>query len=212
MTIVYASTTNPGKLREFLHAAAEANSSDFVIEPLPAIREIAPPEENGETFEANSILKAVYYSRFTKGLVFADDSGLEVDALGRAPGVRSARIASEHATDAENNALVLKQLETVSDRAARFVCVISLARDGRVLHSSRGTVEGELLREPRGRNGFGYDPLFFCHAVGKTLAEATQDEKFQVSHRGNALRALFEWLKRNQGNFVTGNAGTEPGT
>jgi XTP/dITP diphosphohydrolase len=211
MTILYASTTNAGKLREFLHAAAEANTSDFAIELLPGIRDIVPPEENGETFEANSVLKAVYYSRFTKGLVFADDSGLVVDALGGAPGVRSARFAGEHATDAENNALVLKQLETVSDRRARFVCVISLAQDGRVLHTSRGTVEGELLREPRGRNGFGYDPLFFCHAVAKTLAEATQEEKFQVSHRGNALRVLFEWLKRNQASFVTGNSGTEPG-
>jgi len=194
MTLLYACTTNAGKLREFLHAAAEPGIHDFAIEALPGIHDIAPPEENGRSFEENSILKAVYYSQLTGDLVFADDSGLEIDALGGAPGVRSARFAGEHASDAQNNALALKRLETVSDRRARFVSVISLARRGHVMHTTRGTVEGEMLREPRGHNGFGYDPLFFCPALGKTLAEASQDEKFQVSHRGNALRDLFEWL------------------
>jgi XTP/dITP diphosphohydrolase len=194
MTLLYACTTNAGKLREFLHAAAGPGVHDFVIEALPGIRDIAPPEENGRSFEENSILKAVYYSQLTGDLVFADDSGLEIDALGGAPGVRSARFAGEHASDAQNNALALKRLETVSDRRARFVSVISLARGGHVMHTTRGTVEGEMLRDPRGHNGFGYDPLFFCPALGKTLAEASQDEKFQVSHRGNALRDLFEWL------------------
>lgn len=194
MTLLYTCTTNAGKLREFLHAAAEPGIHDFAIEALPGIHDIAPPEENGRSFEENSILKAVYYSQLTGDLVFADDSGLEIDALGGAPGVRSARFAGEHATDAENNALALERLESVSDRRARFVSVISLAQAGRVSHTTRGAVEGEMLREPRGHNGFGYDPLFFCPALGKTLAEASQDEKFQVSHRGNALRALFEWL------------------
>jgi XTP/dITP diphosphohydrolase len=194
MTVLYACTTNAGKLREFLHAAALSGIHGFMIESLPGIRSIAPPEENGQTFEENSRLKALYYSRFADGLVFADDSGLEVDALHGAPGVRSARYAGEHAADAENNALVLDRLKAASDRRARFVCVISLAQTGRVLDTVRGVVEGEMLREPRGSNGFGYDPLFFCPAVGKTLAEASEDEKFQVSHRGNALRALFERL------------------
>jgi XTP/dITP diphosphohydrolase len=194
MTLLYACTTNAGKLREFLHAAAGTGIHDFTIEALPGIRGIAPPEENGLSFEENSNLKAAYYSQLTRNLVFADDSGLVIDALGGDPGVRSARFAGEHATDAENNALVLKHLETVSNRGARFVSVISLAQGGRVIHTTRGAVEGEMLREPRGHNGFGYDPLFFCPALGKTLAEAGQDEKFQVSHRGNALRALFEWL------------------
>jgi XTP/dITP diphosphohydrolase len=195
MTILYACTSNAGKLREFLHAAAVSGIYGFAIETLPGIRTIVPPEENGETFEDNSRLKALYYSRFTDGFVFADDSGLEVDALQGAPGVRSARYAGEHATDAQNNALLLERLDAASDRTGRFVCVISLAHKGRVLHTVRGSVEGEMLREPRGSNGFGYDPLFFCPAIGKTLAEATEDEKFKVSHRGNALRALFERLK-----------------
>lgn len=194
MTVLYACTTNEGKLREFLHAATVSGIAGYAIEALSGIRSIAPPEENGETFEENSRLKAVYYSRFTDGLVFADDSGLEVDALHGAPGIRSARYAGEHATDAQNNALVLERLDSAPDRTARFVCIISLAQKGQILYTARGVVEGEMLREPRGRNGFGYDPLFFCPAIGKTLAEAGEDEKFQVSHRGNALRALFERL------------------
>jgi XTP/dITP diphosphohydrolase len=194
MTVLYACTTNTGKLREFLHTAPLSSKHRFTIEPLPDIRSIAPPEENGDTFEENSKLKALYYSGFTENLVFADDSGLEVDALHGAPGVRSARYAGEHATDAQNNALLLDRLEAASDRSARFVCVISLAQNGRILHTTRGVVEGVMLHEQRGHNGFGYDPLFFCPAVGKTLAEATEDEKFQVSHRGNALRALIEKL------------------
>jgi XTP/dITP diphosphohydrolase len=194
MKVLYACTTNAGKLREFLHAAAASRVSGYTIEGLSGIRSIAAPEEDGETFEENSRLKAVYYSRFTDDWVFADDSGLEVDALQGAPGIRSARYAGDHATDAQNNALLLERMDTASERTARFVCVISLAHKGRVLHTVRGSVEGEILREPRGRNGFGYDPLFFCPAIGKTLAEATEDEKLIVSHRGNALRALFERL------------------
>lgn len=196
MTVLYACTSNAGKMREFLHAASQSDIPDFAIQALPAIGSIRPPEEDGATFEENSIIKATYYSQFIAGLVFADDSGLEVDALNGAPGVRSARFAGLHATDAQNNALLLKRLEAVSHRAARFVSTISLAQNGRVLHTSRGTVEGEMLREARGENGFGYDPMFFCPALGKTLAEANQDEKFRVSHRGRALRALLDWLRR----------------
>jgi XTP/dITP diphosphohydrolase len=196
MRVLYACTTNAGKLREFLQAASDVEK--FAIEPLPRIREIAPPAETGLSFEENSRLKAIYYSGFADELVFADDSGLEIVALGGAPGVHSARFAGEHATDAENNALALQKLGSAADRRARFVCVISLAHRGRVLHSAQGVVEGEMLNEPAGMNGFGYDPLFFCPALGKTLAEADNFEKFQVSHRGRAFRALLEWLRSQQ--------------
>lgn len=192
MKVLYACTTNAGKLREFLDAASDIQQ--FAIESLPRIGEIPPPAETGLTFDDNSRLKAIYYSGFTNELVFADDSGLQIDALGGEPGVRSARFAGEHATDAENNALVLKKLESATDRRARFVCVISLAQSGRVLHSTHGVVEGEMLNKPEGANGFGYDPLFFCPVLGKTLAEADNSEKFQVSHRGRAFRALLDWL------------------
>jgi XTP/dITP diphosphohydrolase len=191
--VLYACTSNPGKLREFLHAS-EQDSAPLGIEPLPGLSAIIPPAETGDTFEANSALKAVYYSRFHPGLIFADDSGLEVDALNGRPGVLSARYAGEHSTDAENNALLLRELNGIKQRKARFVSVVSLAKSGQLILSTRGTVEGEMLTAPRGNNGFGYDPLFFCYSLGKTLAEASEGEKFAVSHRGNAVRALLQWI------------------
>ena len=192
--IVYACSTNPGKLREFRLAAREFGAGNIVIEPLPGREKIDPPEETGATFEENAALKAAYYSGFTSELVFADDSGLEVDALDGAPGVYSARYAGPDATDADNNELLLQQLKAAEDRSARFVCVIAVAHKGRVLETFRGTVEGSILYQPRGHGGFGYDPLFFYPPFGQTLAEATPEAKFSVSHRGKALRAMMQWL------------------
>ncbi len=177
-----------------MQAAQQLHLAHLQIEPLPELNTIPAPEETGTTFEENSCIKAVAYSRYTDQFALADDSGLEVDALGGAPGVWSARYAGEHASDAENNALLLENLKGRTDRRARFVSVISLAQAGSLIHAARGTVEGEILSEPRGQNGFGYDPLFFCSALGKTLAEADAAEKFQVSHRGSALRSLFQWM------------------
>src|SRR5690348_13053420 len=194
--VLYACTSNPGKLREFMQAAEQVRVQ-IRIEPLPGLSAVIPPAETGDTFEANSALKAVYYSQFHPGLVFADDSGLEVDALSGRPGVRSARFAGEHSTDAQNNALLLRELNGIKQREARFVSVVSLATSGRLISSTRGTVEGEMLSAPRGNHGFGYDPLFFCYSLGKTLAEASDGEKFAVSHRGNAMRALFRWIEEH---------------
>jgi XTP/dITP diphosphohydrolase len=184
---LWCATTNPGKLREFRLAGAD-------VEALPAMRDIPPSPEDGATFEENAAQKAVYYSGFTEGLLFADDSGLEVDALNGAPGVYSARYAGEHAGDAANNALLLERLEHHSDRTARFVCVIALAENGRLIRTFRGTVEGEILRAPRGDGGFGYDPLFFYPPFGQTLAEIPAENKYAVSHRGHALREMLEWV------------------
>jgi XTP/dITP diphosphohydrolase len=191
--ILYACSSNPGKLKDFALAACPA-----AIEPLPGLSAIQAPEETGSTFEENARLKARYYSRFTPELVFADDSGIEVDALRGAPGVRSARYAGPSATDAENNSLLLRNLETASDRCARFICVITLARAGVVLGTFGGVVEGEILRAPRGFGGFGYDPLFFYSPFGCAFAELTPEKKFSVSHRGKALRALCEFLSQEK--------------
>src|SRR5690242_13768232 len=150
--LVYASTKNRGKLREFLEAARQAGLRDLQIQALPRITEIPQPEETGSTFEQNAVLKACYYSQFTDGLVFADDSGLAVDSLHGEPGVRSARYAGEAATDAENNALLLRNLSAVTDRSARFICVIALARAGQVLGTAYGSVEGEILQHERGED------------------------------------------------------------
>ena len=199
--ILYACSTNPGKLKEFALAARSLQVPDLVIEPLPQLGVVPAPEENAESFEGNAESKAIYYSAFTPELVFADDSGLEVDALGGAPGVRSARYAGPDATDEANNKLLLRSLGSATERAARFVCVIALARRGEVLQTFRGAVEGEILHSPRGANGFGYDPLFYYPPFDCSFAELAPEQKFAVSHRGNALRALFASL--TQENFQT---------
>jgi XTP/dITP diphosphohydrolase len=196
--VLFACSTNQGKLREFTRAAIDFADSEYLIEPLPHIGEIAVPDETGSTFEDNAVLKARYYSGFTSGLVFSDDSGLEVEALGGEPGVHSARFSGAGASDRANNDLLLRRLSDVKDRSARFVCVIALARAGRSLQIFRGEVNGRIQREPRGKNGFGYDPLFFYPPFGKSFAEVGPEEKFQVSHRGKALRNLFEYLLSNK--------------
>jgi XTP/dITP diphosphohydrolase len=188
---IYCATGNPGKLREF-RLAAEILGID--IEPLPNIKSIPAPEETGATFEDNARLKAEYYSRFAPGPLFADDSGIAVDALNGAPGVYSARYAGVHASDGENNRLLLERLAGITDRSARFVCVIVLAEAGRTLQTFRGEVEGEILRAARGPAGFGYDPLFYFTPFGCSFGEVDGPRKFEVSHRGNALRALLGYL------------------
>ena len=193
--ILRCATSNPGKLREFHMAAEHWGYPQIDIQPLERMKEIEPPEENGATFEENAVAKARYYSRFAEEPVFADDSGLEVDALGGAPGVYSARFAGPDATDAANNALLLEKLKDVpaAKRTARFVCVIALAHRGRLLGSFRGAVEGLIIDDARGPNGFGYDPLFFHPPFDCTFGEAPNERKLSVSHRGQALRQLLAY-------------------
>jgi XTP/dITP diphosphohydrolase len=188
---IWCASGNAGKLREFRLAGQLLRVG---VEPLPDLKSIAAPEETGVTFEENACLKAAYYSRFAPGLLFADDSGLAVDALAGAPGVYSARYAGEHATDEDNNRLLLERLGGNSNRAARFVCVIALAKDGEIVKSFRGEVEGQMLHEARGPGGFGYDPLFFYPPFGCSFGEVDDEKKFSVSHRGNAVRAMLEHL------------------
>jgi XTP/dITP diphosphohydrolase len=199
---LYAATTSQGKLRDF-RTAAEAHG--LMIEPLPELETIPAPEENGLTFAANATLKAVYYSRFAPGeWVLADDSGLEVDALDGAPGVRSARFAADAGVvdspdanaDVWNNLELLLRLAGVppEQRTARYRCVLAAARDGVVLHTAEGTVEGLILESPRGTGGFGYDPLFYLPALGLTMAELDLETKHTLSHRGRAIAALLAML------------------
>jgi XTP/dITP diphosphohydrolase len=186
---IHCATTNPGKLREFQQAAP-----DFDVRPLPV--SVEPPEETGATFEENAVLKAVHYSSAElQGYLFADDSGLEVDALRGEPGVHSARFAGPDATDDANNALLRDRLRGIADRTARFVCVIALVRDGELVRTFRGAVEGRIIDEPRGSSGFGYDPLFYYSPFGCTFGEASLDDKMRVSHRGQALEAMFTYLR-----------------
>jgi len=186
--IVYCATSNPGKLREFQLAAP-----DFDVLALP--KTVPTPDETGDTFEANAIEKAVAYGQHNNGYLFADDSGLEVDALDGAPGVYSARYAGEHATDAANNALLLQRLRSVENRTAHFVCVIALVHDGKLVKTFRGAVAGRIIDEARGSGGFGYDPLFYHEPFGCTFGEASIEQKMQVSHRAQALAAMFTFLR-----------------
>jgi XTP/dITP diphosphohydrolase len=197
---LYVASTNPGKLRDFAVAAAAHNTR---ILPLPGLDAIEPPPEDAPTFAGNAREKAIYYSRFLPGeILLADDSGLEVDALQGAPGVRSARYGADAGfhddagTDANNNLFLLQQLAQVpeSERGARYQCVLAAARDGAALLTAEGTVEGRILSAPRGSNGFGYDPLFYLPARACTMAEMDDDTKWTLSHRGKAFRALLELL------------------
>jgi XTP/dITP diphosphohydrolase len=191
---IYICSTNPGKLREFALAAQQAGLAGLNLEALPDLNRVPPPKETGSTFEENATLKALYYSRFTTDFVLADDSGLSVDALNGAPGVHSARYAGPDATDDENNNLLLRDLGATAHREGRFICVLALACQSRLLLTQRGVVEGRILPAPRGRNGFGYDPLFFYPPFNRSFGEVTAEEKFSVSHRGNAIRGLFKEL------------------
>ena len=192
MTRLYGATGNAGKLREFRMAAE--GRTDIEIEPLPGFAQIAPCPEDGITFEENAIRKARYYGSRAPGLLFADDSGLEVDALGGAPGVYSARFGGFQATDATNNRVLLEVLQGVQPRTARFVCVLALVEGDQVRGLFRGSVEGLITDEPRGSEGFGYDPLFFYPPFGCTFGEVPPERKLEVSHRGQALRALLAAL------------------
>jgi XTP/dITP diphosphohydrolase len=189
---LFCATGNPGKLREFRLAAR--GRDEVGIELLHGYREMPPCIEDGATFEENAVKKALHYGPRAPGMLFADDSGLEVDALRGAPGVLSARFSGPGATDEANNRLLLEKLRGVADRSARFVCVIALSEGARLRGVFRGAVEGVILDEPRGSGGFGYDPLFYCPALGRTFGEAGEEEKFAVSHRGQALRALLNAL------------------
>ncbi|HPN72472.1 MAG TPA: RdgB/HAM1 family non-canonical purine NTP pyrophosphatase [Candidatus Omnitrophota bacterium] len=154
--------------------------------------------EDGRTFRQNAVKKALTLSRFFDGLVLADDSGLEVEALGGKPGVRSARFARSKATDEENNEKVLKLLSLIPEknRSARFVCHLALASDGHLLESFEGVVEGAILEQPRGDNGFGYDPLFLPRGKDKTFAEMEAEEKNKISHRAQALKKMKPAIKK----------------
>jgi XTP/dITP diphosphohydrolase len=187
---LYCATTNRGKLREFQKALEDSEQ----VQVLPGLASIAPCEETGATFEENAVQKALYYSKFCDGYLFVDDSGLEVEALNGAPGVYSARFGGPNATDAANNQLLLDRMRGVTDRTARFVCVVALAESGRLLRTFRGEVEGRLLEAPRGDNGFGYDPLFFYPPFNCGFGELPLERKMEVSHRSEALRQMRDYL------------------
>jgi XTP/dITP diphosphohydrolase len=198
LTIVLA-TTNHGKILEL-----RALLGDLPIQFLSVTEVLGEPlsiVEDGATFGANALIKAEAVSRATRTWALADDSGLEVDALGGRPGVRSARFAHERATDAENNAALLRELENVDEgaRSARFRCVLSLVNPWQEsdVHVAEGSCEGSIARAPRGNGGFGYDPLFIVAGQdGKAMAELSEADKNKISHRARAVHSLRSILSR----------------
>ena len=201
---LFVATTNQGKLADFREAAEEYQ---IAIDPVPGLRTIPAPQENGPTFEANAITKAVYYSGFAPNeIVIADDSGLEVDALDGAPGVRSARFAADSGltdspdandnTDVWNNIVLLQKLDGIpmEKRTARYRCVLAAARDGELIMTAEGAVEGLILEAPHGTGGFGYDPLFYLPELDQTMADLDIGVKFSLSHRGLAFAELLSRL------------------
>lgn len=215
---LFMASTNPHKVREIRQILeAHRGAAAWAPELLPLNQEAAgeAPEEDGETFEANALIKARHYARILDRPCLADDSGIEVDALGGAPGVRSARYAgaggSRGDVDAANNRKLLEALRGVPPerRGARFVCAMALVAGGEILATARGTLEGRILlpeeaADPgrpeagRGRHGFGYDPLFLLPERGRTTAELAPAEKDALSHRGRAARGLSQAMAEKQ--------------
>lgn len=203
MKRVLIATSNPGKLRDFAGAA-----SPFGIEigSIPNFVSLPAVIEDGASFEENARKKAEGYSYYVPGeIVLADDSGLEVDALGGAPGVHSARYAAEfphladsNTDDEANNGRLIRELKDVprEKRTAQFVCVIAAAQDGETVGVFRGEAKGIITDRPRGAHGFGYDPLFYFPSIQKTFAELLPQEKAQYSHRGAAFREFLKWYNR----------------
>ena len=203
--ILFLATTNQDKLREIRALLADVPATLVGLADAPAVAE---PEETGATFEANACLKALYYDHLAAAvapegapvLTLAEDSGLEIDALGGEPGVRSARFVRADASYPERFAEIQRRLAAVpaAPRTARFVCAVAVARLGQIVFDTRGTVEGEIARSARGGAGFGYDPIFYYPPYGHTLAEVDDEQKLRVAHRGHAFRQLSDWLRTGQ--------------
>ena len=187
---IFLATGNKHKIKEIEKIFKMDNVKILSINDGIEIPEV---EEDGTTFEENSKKKALEIAKFTNMITIADDSGLCVDALGGAPGVYSARYAGEHGNDLDNNKKLVKELQGIENRKARFVCVITLAKPTGETYSFRGEVEGDIIDVPQGTEGFGYDPHFFMKEYGKTLAEIPEI-KNKISHRARALEKLKENL------------------
>ena len=197
MTKLVVATGNPGKIAEI---AAALSAVQIDVAGLESIEDGPPVEETGSTFEENARLKAEAYSLRTEHAVLADDSGIEVDALGRAPGVQSARYGGPGVDDPGRNRLILERLRDVpwERRTCRFRCVLAVARRGRTLATFQGVVEGRVALESSGANGFGYDPIFHHEGIGTTFGCISREEKQKLSHRGQAIARFIEAVRAGE--------------
>ena len=189
MAYIVVATGNQHKVEEYKELLADQNVELKSLKDYPNCPEVV---EDGKTFAENASKKAVEVCRYCDVPAFADDSGLEVEALGGEPGIFSSRYAD---TDAERIAKILKNLEGKDNRRARFVCVIAIAINGEVIETFEGEVKGTIVDAPRGSNGFGYDPIFQPDGYDKTFAEMTDEEKNKISHRANAVKKALEFIE-----------------
>ncbi|QDS35148.1 XTP/dITP diphosphatase [Brevibacillus brevis] len=191
---VVLATRNQGKVKEFNRLFADAGWEGISLTEFDGVPEVV---EDKDTFEGNALKKAIEISTYLKMPALGDDSGLEVDALEGRPGVYSARFAGEEATDEQNWRKLLKELEEVStqERTARFRCTLALVIPGEEPIIATGACEGVIAREPKGTNGFGYDPVFYIPSMDKMMAELMPEEKNQISHRARAMQQLLEIIK-----------------
>jgi XTP/dITP diphosphohydrolase len=187
---LFLASSNANKLREY---RSMAEGCAIELDLLPQFRELPAFPEDAPTFAENAAGKALHYSRSSEEIIFADDSGLVVPALDGAPGVHSARYAGENASDAQRIGKLLAEMRSMEndERSGRFVCVIAAARAGKMLAVMSDSAEGMITEDPRGHEGFGYDPIFYFPPRGKTFAELRETEKNEVSHRGKAFRKLL---------------------
>lgn len=191
-------TRNRGKVSEIKALLGLGVLKNVQVVTLIDLPNVGEPREEGKTFRENAKVKAFHYAQAQKILCIADDSGLSVEALGGRPGVMSARYAGPNATDEENNALLLDDLKPhPKPWKAAFICVAIAALPGRVIAEAEGRIHGEIIPVPRGSGGFGYDPIFRVEGTPNTMAELSLEEKNKISHRGKAMRALIEDLKKS---------------
>ena len=198
MVKLLIATKNRGKIHEMRVLLGAALEKSVEVVSLSDLPNVPDPREDGKTFSENARIKALHYAKELKVLCVADDSGLTVDALGGKPGVISARYAGPNATDQKNNALLVDDLKPYPRPwKAAFVCVAAASLPGRVIAEATGRVAGEIVPEPQGQGGFGYDPVFLVAGMGKTMAELEILEKNKISHRGQAMRLLIEELRKS---------------
>lgn len=190
---LFLATANPGKLREY-RMMTDSTAIELLL--IPGFEKLPVFEESAPTFAENAAGKAIHYSHFVDGTVLADDSGLVVPSLGGRPGIHSARYAGPGASDEDRVRKLLQEMQgkQVDERRARFVCVTAIAKMGRALAVVSDFAQGILTHEPRGNDGFGYDPIFFFEELGRTYAETTREEKNRFSHRGKAFRKIVRLL------------------
>ncbi len=196
MDRIVIASGNQGKIREFRQLFSKYGIETVAMNDIDV--NLPDVEETGDTFEENARLKAETISDIIQVPVLSDDSGLEVDALNKRPGVYSARYAGEPKDDRANLQKVIDELNGLEQRDARFVCVLALARPGKETIYKRGTCEGQIGTGPRGDNGFGYDPVFYPKGYDQTMAQLSSDEKNSISHRSNALKQLEGWLSQSE--------------